>query len=260
MGRWRSQAFHSQPPLVMGCISSSAAIGGSEGSAIRHTAGADAASGQSTTQEVLITRTASQPLGMHLLRSDEGILLTGIHEHGVVWAWNATHPERKLAAGDRLIMVNSLRVESTWQSWCAVLAEMRKTTVTLVVVEGDEGSSLQATQSCKSLDHILPGSFMDRLPRVSAAERGVTECCVCLEDLEPTAEVVLLPCKHVFHPGCAETWLTRVPTLKRAQCPLCRQHLPLQLKQEQDRPPTMAMAPVVGAAATVDTPPAAVQP
>jgi len=224
---------------------------------------------QEAIQEAVMTRTPGTPLGIRLQPFQGGVFVQGIDENGVVWAWNATHPERKLAAGDRLIMVNGLQVETTWPSWCAVLAELRRTTVTLVVVrpqlspnhEREEDSPLPEfleAQASNSLDHLLPDGFMDTLPRGTAAECGVTECCICLEDLEPTEEVVLLPCKHVFHPGCAETWLTRVPTLMCAKCPMCRQHLPLQLKQQQDSPLTTAIAPVVGAVTARDTAPAAV--
>lgn len=212
-----------------------------------------------------MTRTPGTPLGIRLQPYNGGVFVQGIEDHGIVASWNATYPEKKLTAGDRLIMVNGLQVENTWPSWCAVLTELRKTTVSLTVVrqqlsltqDGEVGSplpALLAAQSAHSLDHLLPEDFMDTMPRATAAECGVTECCICLEDLEPTAEVVLLPCKHVFHPGCAERWLTRVPTLMCAKCPMCRQHLPLQFKQEEDGPLTTAPA------AEAETAPAAVEP
>ncbi|KFG47074.1 zinc finger, C3HC4 type (RING finger) domain-containing protein, partial [Toxoplasma gondii FOU] len=41
-------------------------------------------------------------------------------------------------------------------------------------------------------------------------------CAICIEDFVPTALVRLLPCGHVFHRTCIDSWFTR-STL----CPLC---------------------------------------
>lgn len=42
-------------------------------------------------------------------------------------------------------------------------------------------------------------------------------CAVCLEDFEPKEEVMLTPCKHVFHEDCVVPWVTG-----KGQCPVCR--------------------------------------
>lgn len=43
------------------------------------------------------------------------------------------------------------------------------------------------------------------------------ECCICLSDFELGETVRELPCQHIFHPGCIDTWL-EFNTL----CPLCK--------------------------------------
>lgn len=42
-------------------------------------------------------------------------------------------------------------------------------------------------------------------------------CAICLEDFEPREEVMLTPCKHVFHEDCIVPWVG-----SKGQCPVCR--------------------------------------
>ncbi|WOG87673.1 hypothetical protein DCAR_0206904 [Daucus carota subsp. sativus] len=44
------------------------------------------------------------------------------------------------------------------------------------------------------------------------------DCAICLGEFEEGEKVKMIPCcKHVFHPGCIDTWLSGNVT-----CPLCR--------------------------------------
>lgn len=43
------------------------------------------------------------------------------------------------------------------------------------------------------------------------------KCPICLIDLENSEEIRSLPCKHIFHPGCIDTWL-----VKNSSCPICK--------------------------------------
>ncbi|KAL6844807.1 hypothetical protein ACP4OV_025466 [Aristida adscensionis] len=47
---------------------------------------------------------------------------------------------------------------------------------------------------------------------------AAADCRVCLAGFEPEAVVNRLPCGHLFHRRCVETWLL----YDRATCPLCR--------------------------------------
>ncbi|KAK9141995.1 hypothetical protein Syun_011395 [Stephania yunnanensis] len=49
-----------------------------------------------------------------------------------------------------------------------------------------------------------------------------SSCRICLEDMEIGSEVTRMPCSHVFHPGCIDTWLGT-----NHVCPLCRFKLPV---------------------------------
>jgi len=61
-------------------------------------------------------------------------------------------------------------------------------------------------------------NIMDRLPRVPACECGVTECGICLAELDANVPLVKLPCRHAFHSGCISRWLTQC----KNTCPLCQ--------------------------------------
>jgi len=87
-------------------------------------------------------------------------------------------------------------------------------------------------EALSKLDERLPKrntarpNLVDRLPRTTAGECGVTECRVCLAELQPNVSVALLPCKHAFHTGCISKWLTQC----KNTCPLCQAPIEPQLQ------------------------------
>lgn len=68
---------------------------------------------------------------------------------------------------------------------------------------------------------IVRKNLVDSLPRCLAQDYGCTECGVCLAELEPSSRVVLLSCRHGFHPACISRWLTQC----KNTCPLCAAHI-----------------------------------
>jgi len=173
-----------------------------------------------------LTRVAGGPLGMRVHHCGSMFLVSDIDEHGVVAAWNAQHPSMKVSRGDRIIAVNSVPVHNPQVE---VLKELRKNTVRLVL-SPRPAEDTRAFLREHSSDHLLPEDFMDTMVRCNTGECQAIKCCICLEELDPESTVVQLPCRHAFHPQCAESWLTRCPTVKRAKCPMCRQCMaPLQM-------------------------------
>ncbi|XP_047072244.1 probable E3 ubiquitin-protein ligase XERICO [Lolium rigidum] len=63
---------------------------------------------------------------------------------------------------------------------------------------------------------------------------GAPDCRVCLARFEPESVVNRLPCGHLFHRACLETWLD----YDHATCPLCR----LRLLPAADDPPSLGFA------------------
>ncbi|WVZ92362.1 hypothetical protein U9M48_038435 [Paspalum notatum var. saurae] len=62
-----------------------------------------------------------------------------------------------------------------------------------------------------------PSQFGRRHDGTSAS----MDCRVCLARFEPESVVDQLPCGHLFHRACLETWLD----CNHATCPLCRLYL-----------------------------------
>lgn len=46
-------------------------------------------------------------------------------------------------------------------------------------------------------------------------------CAICMDNCETNNDIVLLPCKHIFHLNCVKEWVTHNPV-----CPLCRATIP----------------------------------
>lgn len=46
-------------------------------------------------------------------------------------------------------------------------------------------------------------------------------CSICLDQFEEGTKVIILPCKHAFHPDCLSPWLKI-----HSECPSCRHKLP----------------------------------
>ncbi len=52
----------------------------------------------------------------------------------------------------------------------------------------------------------------------SSTKKGEEEkCSICLCEYEDNEELRLLPCEHLFHPTCVDTWL-----VQNSQCPVCK--------------------------------------
>ncbi|CAL9129996.1 unnamed protein product [Musa textilis] len=61
-----------------------------------------------------------------------------------------------------------------------------------------------------------------RFASATSCRRPVAaDCRVCLARFEPESVVNRLPCDHLFHQACLETWLDH----RHATCPLCRTHV-----------------------------------
>ena len=68
--------------------------------------------------------------------------------------------------------------------------------------------------------NVATPSAIRSLPMVSysGSASHQIDCIICLTEFEEQEKVKMIPCcKHVFHPGCIDTWLS-----SHVSCPLCR--------------------------------------
>ncbi len=75
-------------------------------------------------------------------------------------------------------------------------------------------------------DRPLPREVFDRVPRISSwaflpapklEDVTDTACVICLEEMMPCEEIMILPCLHKYHIHCLETWCTL-----NSSCPMDR--------------------------------------
>jgi hypothetical protein len=82
-----------------------------------------------------------------------------------------------------------------------------------------EGQPQRPPPASKKLMTTLPRYV---LTKEKLAEMGSDRTCpVCTDDLTVGAEVIVLPCKHVYHPQCVQPWFKG-----HNSCPTCRKELP----------------------------------
>jgi hypothetical protein len=125
-------------------------------------------------------------------------------------------------------------------SYWDILEELRRPGVLDMRVSAEPPSkagpnwSQQAVEFGRSLEgQCVEGSALIRLqshnqfssfPTVRAADCGVDQCAICIGDVGPDDSLMLLPCKHAYHPLCVARWLTQRAephTAQKQSCPLC---------------------------------------
>eukprot|EP00520_Triparma_pacifica_P018019 CAMPEP_0118649568 /NCGR_PEP_ID=MMETSP0785-20121206/9773_1 /TAXON_ID=91992 /ORGANISM="Bolidomonas pacifica, Strain CCMP 1866" /LENGTH=573 /DNA_ID=CAMNT_0006541865 /DNA_START=189 /DNA_END=1907 /DNA_ORIENTATION=- len=86
-------------------------------------------------------------------------------------------------------------------------------------VVAEQGQSAGLNESLIDSIPILKYG-VDHRCTVAGNSQGEDCCSICLCEYEEGEDVRFLPCKHIFHPGCVDTWLKR-----NASCPACRQNI-----------------------------------
>jgi len=49
----------------------------------------------------------------------------------------------------------------------------------------------------------------------------IEQCCLCMEKIQKTCDIIFMKCKHAFHRPCYEEWL-KFSTYKNPICIICR--------------------------------------
>ncbi|XP_077154914.1 uncharacterized protein LOC143817407 [Ranitomeya variabilis] len=70
---------------------------------------------------------------------------------------------------------------------------------------------------------------IERLPTRSATgQEEIPSCAICLGDYEVGEQLIVLPCRHLFHQSCITPWLRQ-----NRYCPYCRQNCFQQNRQRR---------------------------
>nr|GEV16805.1 RING-H2 finger protein ATL80-like [Tanacetum cinerariifolium] len=77
----------------------------------------------------------------------------------------------------------------------------------------------------------LSRRILDTLPRLtwSAGHQSSVECAICLSECQESDELRVLPCQHVYHLTCVDTWFD-----SHSSCPTCRLDLTTTAEEEED--------------------------
>ena len=97
--------------------------------------------------------------------------------------------------------------------------------------EGDEnpvyytspgvGRPLNELSEDEQIDLARKIEFLDQMPSTVVDQyEKIQECVICMVDFEVGETVRYLPCAHMFHKKCVDTWLMRSLT-----CPTCMEEL-----------------------------------
>ncbi|KAH7839618.1 hypothetical protein Vadar_006346 [Vaccinium darrowii] len=71
---------------------------------------------------------------------------------------------------------------------------------------------------CRTRNRRIVDSFqLVSYPVDAAIAFEATECIICLEEFVEGVRLILLPCKHIYHPDCLRTWMIS----RRPHCPNC---------------------------------------
>ncbi len=111
----------------------------------------------------------------------------------------------------------SKEMRDTWKryEWCTVVtAEEYKTST-------HYGSTDDTTVQSTIIDeehNQQQNESISMLEEARVAEEP--SCCICLCEYEPKDTVIQLPCNHIFHEPCIDSWTDR-----NIRCPLCNCNL-----------------------------------
>lgn len=73
----------------------------------------------------------------------------------------------------------------------------------------------------ETLNNIIPLKYANNHPSIS---KFIGLCSICRENIDTKKLHRELPCNHVFHPECVDTWLLQC----NATCPICRKSILLR--------------------------------
>jgi hypothetical protein len=190
---------------------------------------------------VQIVKREGDVLGADLGKMDnDGAVIFSIQEDGLLDAWNRTHLSNPLRPGLIITEVNG--AVGYWD----ILEELRRPGVLDMKLSPEPPSSSGPNWSQEVTKMVEKWSFeaqggrgamacmlrlqpqdhFSSLPTVRAADCGVNQCAICIDDVGPDESLLLLPCNHAYHPVCVARWLTQGASgSKKHSCPLCCRRL-----------------------------------
>eukprot|EP00931_Biecheleriopsis_adriatica_P024372 TRINITY_DN15205_c0_g1_i1.p1 TRINITY_DN15205_c0_g1~~TRINITY_DN15205_c0_g1_i1.p1 ORF type:complete len:260 (+),score=41.17 TRINITY_DN15205_c0_g1_i1:72-782(+) len=193
-------------------------------------------------RHVTVQKRRHSPLGIELLTNpSDGLIVTQVKSGGIL--------SEAVKMGDRILAVNGVSGNRS-----ALRLLRSEGTLDLLIKDGEPASKRRAAahhlrqhlqqrsfgpedfelllaldeaqaepgdRNAEQSIHCKAEDLLHGLPRFHGSDFPEAECAICLEDISPNDELVQLPCKHMFHTGCADCWLSR----RKRCCPMCMSEL-----------------------------------
>lgn len=148
-----------------------------------------------STYSVSLVRTRHVRLGISLGHCNGFPCVSRIFDNGLVFGWNERYPSMEVLRGDHVLSVNGVGLKE--QGFDAIIAEFFKLgDIILLMERPPEHIRCHNIETMGQYDSSA-GDRLAALPLVSAENDGDLTCCVCLESLDSTSELVKLVCGHV---------------------------------------------------------------
>jgi hypothetical protein len=173
---------------------------------------------------VELLKTEGTPLGVLLKQVGTDVVIISVATSGAIKDWNEKNPSMEVRPGDRITAVNGVK-----EGYYQMAAELWKVGQIGFDVKRDLSRVFQIARTKSRtflVEHAATGGHLplccpvDQFPHASAGELDATECAICFDDYDsPNTRVVVLPCKHSYHPVCAARWFCQ----GSRKCPLCKQ-------------------------------------
>lgn len=168
-----------------------------------------------------LDRQSGKNVGLTLKEVDGKIMITTIHQCGLVYAWNIQNPTAKLHAGDIVTSVNGKQGDPG-NFWDVAADLWGSETIQMEVLKSPRKVRRQRERGTEFVvEHKTTKKCsvpVERLQKLPAVECSATECAICCSEFDQTTKVLQLNCGHAFHPTCIGQWLVR----GHESCPMCR--------------------------------------
>lgn len=88
------------------------------------------------------------------------------------------------------------------------------------LIDNDEFNYININNNFEDIKIVLEEEKFEKLDHklYENTDNEVTECLICIQELEENIDITTLCCNHLFHKKCIKTWLCE----ESNKCPICR--------------------------------------
>jgi ribosomal protein S28E/S33 len=166
--------------------------------------------------EVLVRlekRQDGQKFGLRvgILSGQDGLRIIMVNPDHLLDRWNQRNVGSEVGMGDAVTMVNGKT-----EAWAMMRELTTSSVVNITVCRANDAPPASHFHINKE---TLRNTGLVLKRTTLAGSFGMTECSVCMDEVQPDEQVVRFECGHGFHQRCSIRWMRCCAT---PTCPLCR--------------------------------------